>query len=295
MEPITVNQSTCKQCHLCMEVCPQKIYIKNSSNEISIRPDRVHLCFKCGQCMAACTTQSVVVNGLSYESDFFELPEEASYETSFYNLIYTRRAIRNFKDKPVPTEVLKKIVDAISFAPPGFPPLKTDIIVVQNRELIRKALPNMIQLYDKLVGMMNKPMYRFFIKKEVGDKKFRSMQNHLIPMLIRRLPELKNGTEDTITRYAPAMILFIADKNGEDIHQDISIAATYGMLAIHSLGLGGSIMDLIPPAINKDPGLRKMFCIPDTHEVVTSLILGYPKYKYQRGIKRNLKSIKWLD
>jgi ferredoxin len=295
MEAITINQSTCKKCHLCMEVCPQKLYIKNSSNEISTRPDRVHLCIKCGQCMAVCSTQSVVVAGLSYQSDFFELPENGSSEESFYNLIYTRRAIRNFKDKPVPKDLLEKVVEAISFAPPGFPPLKTEIIVVQNSELIRNALPNMVKLYDKLVAMMGKPMYRYFIKKEVGDKKFRSMENHLIPMLTRRLPELKNGTEDTITRYAPAMILFLADKKGEDIQQDISIAASYGMLAIHSLGLGGSIMDLIPPAINKEKELRKLFCIPDTHEVITSLIIGYPKYKYQRGIKRNLKSVKWLD
>jgi nitroreductase len=278
-----------------MEVCPQKIYIKNSLNEISTRPDRIDLCFKCGQCMAVCSTKSVVVDSLSYENDFFELPEDASYENAFFNLIHTRRAVRNFKDKPVPTEVLKKIVEAISFAPPGFPPLKTEIIVVQNRELIRNALPNMIKLYDKLVVMMGKSMYRYFIKKEVGEKKFKSMENHLIPMLKRRLPELKNGTEDTITRYAPAMILFTTDKNGEDMQHDISIAATYGMLAIHSLGLGGSIMDLIPPSINKDPELKKMFCVPDDHEVVTSMIIGYPKYKYQRGIKRELKSVKWLN
>jgi nitroreductase len=278
-----------------MEVCPQKLYIKNSSNEISTRPNRIDLCFQCGQCMAVCSTKSVVVDGLSYENDFFELPEDASYENAFFNLIHTRRSVRNFKDKPVPTEVLKKIVEAISFAPPGFPPLKTEIIVIQNRELIRNALPNMIKLYDKLVVMMGKSMYRYFIKKEVGEKKFKSMENHLIPMLKRRLPELKNGTEDTITRYAPAMILFTADKNGEDIQHDISIAATYGMLAMHSLGLGGSIMDLIPPAINKDGELRKMFSVPDDHEVITSMIIGYPKYKYQRGIKRELKSVKWLN
>jgi ferredoxin len=295
MEAITINQSTCKKCHLCLEVCPNKIYIKNSSNEISTRLDRIQLCIKCGQCMAICSTQSVVVNGLSYETDFFKLPEDGPDERAFYNLIYSRRAIRNFKDKPVPTDLLEKVVDAISFAPPGFPPLKTEIIVVQNSELIRNALPNMVKLYDKLVGMMGKPICRFFIKKEVGDKKFRSMESHLIPLLTRRLPELKNGTEDTITRYAPAMILFLANQNGEDIQQDISIAATYGMLAIHSLGLGGSIMDLIPPAINKEKELRKRFCIPDTHEVVTSLIIGYPKYKYQRGVKRKLKSVEWLS
>jgi nitroreductase/NAD-dependent dihydropyrimidine dehydrogenase PreA subunit len=295
MEAITVNQSTCKKCYLCMEVCPNKIFIRNSTDEVTTRPDRIQICFKCGQCMAVCSTQSVTVDGFSYEKDFFKLPEEESFHDSFYNLIYTRRAIRNFKDKPVPKELLEKIVEAISFAPPGFPPLKTEIIVVPDRELIKNALPNMILLYEKLVAMMEKPMYRYFIKKEVGNKKFRTMQDHLIPLLKRRLPELKNGTEDTITRYAPAMILFTANKKEEDISQDISIAATYGMLAVHSLGLGGSIMDLIPPAINKDPELRKMFSIPDTHDIVTSLIIGYPKYKYQRGIKRELKSVRWLS
>jgi nitroreductase/NAD-dependent dihydropyrimidine dehydrogenase PreA subunit len=295
-QSISINQLTCKKCILCTEVCPNKILIKSESNEIVFRPDRVDLCFKCGQCMAVCSTRSITVDGLSYETNFFELPgvESIGYEKSFYDMIRTRRAIRNFKDKPVPKELLEKIVEAVSFAPPGFPPLKIRIIVVQNTELIRNALPHMIKFYDELVAMMKQPVYRFFIRKETGEKKFKLMQSHLIPLLISRLPELKKGTEDTITRKAPAMILFLSDKNEEDIGQDISIAATYGMLASHSLGLGGSIMDLIPPAINKDDELKKIFCIPDNHEVVTSLIIGFPKYKYQRGIKRNLKSVNWI-
>ena len=291
---ISINQKTCKKCLLCSEVCPNKIIVRKNSNEMSFRPDRIDLCFKCGQCMAVCSTQSIVVDGLSYEHDFFSLPDKASYENSFYDLIHTRRAIRNFKDKSVPKEILEKIVQAISFAPPSFPPSKIKIIVVQNTILIRKALPNMVQLYDYLTKMMRNPIIRFFIKKEVGKKKFKTMKGHLIPLLNSRLPELKNGTEDTLTRYAPAMILFLADKNEEDISQDISIAATYGILATHALGLGGSIMDIIPPAIERDKELRKLFSIPDNHEIVTSIIVGYPKYKYLRGIKRELKSVQWL-
>jgi len=296
MDSISIDQTTCKKCYLCAEVCPNKIPIKNESGHIIMRMERSHLCFKCGQCMAVCSTQSIVADGLSYETDFFELPENGSNgcETTFYNLIYTRRAIRNFKDKLVPKELLEKIVEAISFAPPGFPPLKYKLVVVQNSELIRNALPNMIKLYETLVKMMKKPMIRYFIKKEVGKKKFKTMQGHLMPLLISRLPELKAGTEDTITRNAPAMILFLADKNQEDINQDITIAATYGMLAAHSLGLGGSIMDLIPPAIEKDKELRDMFHIPENHNVVASIIIGYPKYKYARGIKRKLNNVEWL-
>ncbi len=261
---------------------------------MSYRNDRIDLCFQCGQCMAICPTKSITITGLSYNNNFFELPVHPNYENEFYNLIYTRRAIRNFKNKPVAKDVLEKIVDAISFSPPGFPPIKTEITVINNPETIKKALPYMIEFYDSLVDKLKNPIISYFIKKEVGIQKFKTMENHLVPLLKSRLPELKKGTEDTLTRYAPAMILFHSDRNGEDITEDLYIAATYGMLAAHSMGLGGSIMSIIPPAIDKSKDLRKLFKIPESNQVLTSIIIGYPKYKYQRGIKRNLKSVNWL-
>jgi nitroreductase len=109
-----------------------------------------------------------------------------------------------------------------------------------------------------------------------------------------RLPELKMGIEDTITRNAPAMILFHANRDAENYRGDIYIALTYGFLAAYALGLGGSAMDIIPPPIERNRELRKMFFIPDTNEVVGCMILGYPKYRYKRGIKRELKSVKWI-
>ncbi|HMD67659.1 MAG TPA: nitroreductase family protein [Chitinivibrionales bacterium] len=244
--------------------------------------------------MAVCPTKSITVGGLSYSKDFFDLPEPQSYEEGFFNLIHSRRAIRNFSDKPVSREVLEKVVEAISFAPPGFPPIKTELIVVQNQQLIRDALPHMIELYDFLVKAMNNPFMRIFIRREVGTKRFATMRQHLIPLLVKRLPSLKNGSENTITRNAPAMILFLANRNGEDIREDIHIAAAFGLLAAHALGLGGSIMDIIPPAIEKKKELRKMFAVADDQEVVASIILGYPKYRYQRGIRREVKNVKWL-
>ena len=291
---IRFNSDTCKKCSLCAEVCPNKIIVRDKSNVMTVRQDRLNLCFQCGQCMAVCPTQAIITGELSYTKDFFALPESSSYENAFFDMIRTRRAIRNFKPQAVPKELLQKVVDAISFAPPGFPPVKTELIVVQDPDIIKKALPYMIELYDYLVNVMDNPVKRFFVKKAAGPQMFKKMQNHLIPLLKSRLPELKNGTEDTITRYAPAMILFHTDPAEEDIKTDVTIAATYGMLAAHALGLGGAIMDIIPPAINKKEELRKMFSLPDNHEVLGSIILGYPKYKYQRGIKRELKSVKWL-
>ena len=113
-------------------------------------------------------------------------------------------------------------------------------------------------------------------------------------MMKIRLPDLKAGVEDTITRNAPAMIVFHADKDAENHREDIYVALAFGLLAAHSLGLGACAIDLIPPAIERNPELRRMFSIPDGNEVVASVILGFPRYRYQRTIQRELKSIHWV-
>ena len=244
--------------------------------------------------MAVCPAKSINVEGLSYSRDFFEISETSEAETSFFDMIATRRAIRNFQDKPVPKELLEKIVRSIAFAPPGFTPIKTEIVVVQDTEVIRKALPYMIEVYDYLVKAMKNPIARFFIRRKVGKAKFNTIESHVVPLMKNRLPELKKGVEDTITRYAPAMIVFHADPNAENYEADIYIALSYGFLAAHTLGLGACAMDLIPPAIQNNQELRKLFLIPGNNVVVASMILGYPKYRYPRGVKRELKSVTWI-
>lgn len=180
----TINHTTCKKCSLCREVCPNKIIItEQANNQMSFRPDRVALCFKCGQCMAICPTKSINIDGLSYNQDFFDLPVNNSFVEPFFDMISSRRAIRNFIDKPVPKEILERIVQAISLAPPCFPPLKTEIVVVQDTAKIRKALPYMIELYDFLLKAMNNPIARIFIRKEVGKQKFKTMESHLVPLM----------------------------------------------------------------------------------------------------------------
>ena len=291
---ISIDQETCRACGLCGEVCPNKILSKNPLGGITFRQDRLQFCMKCGQCMAICPTKSIRIEGLSYSGDFIEIPEGAALEAPFFNMIASRRAIRNFRDQPVPKDLLEKVVQAITFAPPGFTPIKTEIVVVQDTEIIRKALPYMIKVYDDLVKAMGNTISRFFIRREVGKEKFNTIKNHLIPLLKSRLPELKRGEEDTLTRYAPAMIVFHASKTAENYETDAYVALTYGFLAAHALGLGGSAMDIIPPAIQHSPELRKMFSIPDGNQVVASMILGYPKHPYQRGIRRALKSVTWV-
>jgi nitroreductase/NAD-dependent dihydropyrimidine dehydrogenase PreA subunit len=287
---ITIDNTLCKKCKVCVEICPNGIF-RTNNNLTSVKSERIELCFMCGQCMAACSEKAIQVEGLDYNKDFFELPETIN---SFNALIQSRRSVRAFKDAPVPKDKLEQIVNAISFAPPSFPPLKTEIVVVQDKQLIKKSLPFMINMYDNLLKGLKNPMVKLIIKRKAGSEKFQMIQNHIIPMFNIKLPFMKNGTEDAITRNAQAMILFHADKQSDNYKADIFIALGYAMLKAHSLELGATAIDLIPPAIERTPYLKQLFQIPKENEVVASMIIGYPKHKYKRAIQRQLKSITWI-
>ena len=180
---INISKETCNTCGLCEDICPNLIMKKDGNGGILLRPDRLPLCIKCGQCMAICPSQSITVDGLVYSRDFFAPPAGPVTEMPFLGMIKTRRAIRAFKDQPVPRGLLEKGVQAIAFAPPGFTPIKTEVVVVQDKSVIRQALPEMIKVYESLIRAMNNPVARFFIRRKVGEAKFKTLVRHVVPLV----------------------------------------------------------------------------------------------------------------
>ena len=100
---------------------------------------------------------------------------------------------------------------------------------------------------------------------------------------------------DQITRGAPALIFFHGDRVAEEHTNNALIQATYAMLAVHALGLGATMNELVPAAVNRVPELKKLFSIPPDDDVVISLMLGYPKYRYQKAIRRKKVKIRMND
>jgi len=128
--------------------------------------------------MAACSEKAIHVLGLNNNKDFLDLPETIN---SFNALIQSRRSVRSFMEIPVPKDILEQIVNAITFAPPSFPPLKTEIIVVQDKELIKQSLPHMVNWYDNLIKRLKNPLVRYIIRTKAGSERFQTIQNHLVP------------------------------------------------------------------------------------------------------------------
>jgi len=294
--PMWIDSETCSKCGVCATICPDGTIEQTGDQFPSRNPARASLCAQCGQCMAACPSESITVGELSYHRDFFasDRSGEAMDYPGLVGLAATRRAVRRFEDRPVPRELLEQVVAAVALAPMAFPPHKTAVMVLSRRAAIAEMVPHLVKFYTNLMAGMRSPLIRYFIRRCAGPEHFPTLERHLVPKLAHLLPAMKASGRDELTREAPAMLLFHAKRTAANHTQDANIALVYGLLAAHSLGLGATVNGLVPPAINATPALRAMLHLPADHEVVAGMILGYPRCRYQRGIRRELAGVTWV-
>lgn len=92
-----------------MAACPSHIFeVTERGGRKAAAPvaSRTKGCMRCGQCMALCPTQSVVVEGLDYQRDFFPLAPRQLELEGLERFLGSRRSVRVFRDEPVPREML---------------------------------------------------------------------------------------------------------------------------------------------------------------------------------------------
>lgn len=287
MKKNSIDKSQCKNCGICMQVCPEKVIGQNGS--ISFKPEREHLCIQCGQCMAVCPSKAIHIKGYAYEKDFIEFTSDRLDYDGFMNTLSSRRSVRNFKNKAVSDDLIDEIVNSVSYAPYGAAPEKMEINIMNKRNTIEKTLPLVSDFYYKLEKMIDNPVKKRVLKLMVGKEGFQTIKNHLYPIAKGGNYDLDKG--DGITRGAPCIITIHAAKDAEAHSNNGVIYATYIMLAAHAIGLGATMIECVPPAINRKKKLKKLFQIPEDNEAIMSVIIGHPKYRYKRGIKRSKHKI----
>ena len=288
-----IDPEKCSRCGLCIEVCPVSNFKKTENGEVIYITERTDICQECGQCMAVCPEEAVYVAGYDYEKDLFPLPEHPVDYTKYMDFLAGRRSVRNFRDRPVPEEVIEQILEPVYYAPYGAAPEKTRIIVINDRAVIEKALPLVVKFLDDIGKWMENPIARFMMRRGAGPETFSTVKNHIYPMVRKGNYDLQYG--DQITRGAPVLIFFHGHRTAEEHTNNALIQATYAMLAVHAMGLGATMNELVPAAVNRVPELKKIFSIPEEDDVVISLMLGYPKYKYQKAIKRRKTKVRWIS
>ncbi|ABW67278.1 nitroreductase family protein [Desulfosudis oleivorans] len=314
----TIDAEKCSKCGRCFETCPTYGY-RWEKGQV---PEPVgyggfsQACINCGNCIAVCPTGAITMTGsFVIPSGRYKVllegkmaaphplgAEEQPYETIEPELtevekaIYTRRSNRLFKDKPVPRELLARILEAGRFAPSAGNCQPYRFIVITNQKIIkefeRRAMGSLRLLKNLYMAKDGK---RSTIKKIVFSVISWFSINKMDPRPITAM-EKADHTDGAIYFDAPAVILILKDKRGiSNPDLDTGICAQNMVLAAHSLGLGTCYVSLPmePLSMPLMAGFRKKLGIGKPYVAVTSIAVGYARGKIDGPVKRDTPRVDW--
>lgn len=284
-----VDLETCNGDGICAEVCPQNA-LKMVDEKAATVEARADSCIYCGQCVAVCATESLRMPKLD-EEGFRRLEKMPFGYDEFYDFLRLRRSVRVFKDRPVERQVIDKILQAAATAPMGFPPHTTEVVVVDDREELNFLLQELVKEYDSMLKAFSSPVGRGIVRLSAGAQDYGVLKNHIVDTA-RFANEVyhRDGTDRYMYR-APVLMMFHGNRSGISYEENAHLVCHHAMLAAVSLGLGTTIIGMIPPVVDRSKLLRERFGIPKQNRVLTSLILGYPKYRYRQSIRRDLAGV----
>ncbi len=293
---LRIDKEPCKACGICGYVCPRHIpeTVSQDGEKITIiSPERLNLCMKCGDCVAVCSNNAIKVEGLKSE-EFAPFEELDIDDNQLLSLMKQRRSDRRYKNKPVPREIINRIIDAAHSSPTGTGRSTTGVIIIDNPETLATFSSHVYEMYERLEKNLKNPIARFFVKRNAGEKNFRTLKDFVMPGMHWYIRWYREGKSDEILRNCPALMLFHSPIYEPVGAENCLIAAFHAIMMAQVLKIGTCFSDLIPPACNRVPEIRKLLGLPDEREVSASITMGYPKYEFKKIPPRKLAEVRYL-
>jgi len=270
---------------MCELNCPMGLFAL-ASDGMHFTSDADELCIMCGHCIAACPKDVVSIEGLAPEM-FPKLADSQATPGQLQELMDGRRSVRRFSDRPVEREKLERMIEAVSTAPTGEGGQPPPVTVVNGREKLEPMVAPMMAFFRKFHRGMKSPIFKHVFRLMLGKHQYAAMKKFM-PIMERMMEYYDATGEDCIMWGAPAILIFHTPPDNVGAKYDPIISCTYAMLAAHAEGLGTTMIGMVPPYLNEDAAAKERLGIPKGNEVVLSLIAGYPKVTFSRGIRRKV-------
>jgi nitroreductase len=98
---------------------------------------------------------------------------------------------------------------------------------------------------------------------------------------------------ERVCRGAPHVIVAHADKNWGFGAEDTALAMSYLELYAPVLGVGTCWAGYFYSAVNAHPPLFEALGLPAKHKAFGAMMVGYPKFRYQRLAPRKTPKVTW--
>lgn len=260
---IHVDLDKCTRCGFCAEVCPSGIVRVTTVGPELTWPKA---CIKCGHCVAVCPHAALdhTRNPLSTQVEISQYPR-LDAETA-ERFMRTRRSIRVYKPEAIPQETILKLLNVARLAPSGGNSQGVSFLVLSDKDLLKRITVSVIEWLEEQ------------IRQEVAwTKPYAGMAKIY-----------RETGYDIVLRNAPHLVLALGATQNPISRDNGRYALTYAELYAPSLGLGSCWAGFFEMAVFSNyPPLMELIQIPEGKSVAGAIMLGVPKYRYQRLVERN--------
>ena len=216
--------------------------------------------------------------------------------TPVEQVIFKRRSIRAFKNKPLPDFMIRRILEAGRFAPSAGNSQPWKFAVIKSPEILTAMERDAVRMAKFFMFMLDygRSRFRRIFLKPIAKLIIRFQLNQLHPVPFGLLNEIAAG-HAPVFHGAPTLILLYEDKRGVSCPAvDIGVCGQSMVLAAHSMGAGTCWIGLIK-LLMYYPHWRKFFNVKYPYKLENSIAVGWPKVTSDGQVPREIQLVDWYE
>jgi nitroreductase/NAD-dependent dihydropyrimidine dehydrogenase PreA subunit len=287
---LTIDSKKCNGCGNCVSECPAFIFSIDDNHKA--KPEAMENCINCFHCVSICPRGAITHSECS-PSDLIKLPERSVTPAQIKNLIFSRRSIRNFKDREIPDKVIEELLDVASQTETGSNLQSESFLILHNREKMKELEILMGEiLWNKAFKFTSgKGLLSLFLSRKTNPVIWKSLLRYNRVFAAQRANGKISGT---LLWNAPVIIVIhgIADNNLGP--QNAALAIRDIELVAQSMGLATCWSGFLVAAARLSGKINDFLGLAKTRKIYGALILGYPVFFYKHRLPRKKRDVSYL-
>jgi nitroreductase/Pyruvate/2-oxoacid:ferredoxin oxidoreductase delta subunit len=273
MSLLTINDTACKGCGICVQACPVSIISMGNNKIPFVSAEKEQRCVLCGHCESICPDSALKHNHLPEMKPIHHDKIKEVTPENISEYFRSRRSIRTFLPTKVEKETLEEVIDIVRYAPTGVNRQMNKWVVVSDLQTIRRLGEGVISWMKAMLP----------VNPELAKR-----------LNFEGLISAFERGNDVICRNAPHLIIGYTEASYPAGPKDNTIAASHLELLLPAFGLGGCWAGYLMIALQFSPDLKKVIGLDNSYTVHSALMVGYPKYRYFKTPQRKEAQVNWM-